>query len=193
MTAQALGLAALGFSSVYREGFETVLFLQALTLEAGVLAVLPGVALGLAATFAVGGLTILLERKLPHRKMLIATGRPHDLGARDPRRDHGPDTPGRRLAARDADRRRTPAVLGRDLARHRPHLAGRPRGRSALHRLRGGQLPRRGARARTASAKSAHLCRGHHSLTTAAGEAARSERIHHVCRLALAAGCAASC
>ena len=30
--------------------------------------------LGLAATFAVGALTILLERKLPHRKMLIATG-----------------------------------------------------------------------------------------------------------------------
>jgi high-affinity iron transporter len=72
--AQALGLALLGFSSVYREGFETVLFLQAVTLEAGVLAVLPGVLLGLAATFAVGALTILLERKLLHRKMLIATG-----------------------------------------------------------------------------------------------------------------------
>ena len=74
ITAQTLGLAALGFSSVYREGFETVLFLQALTLEAGMLAVLPGVLLGLAATLAVGGLTILLERKLPHRKMLIVTG-----------------------------------------------------------------------------------------------------------------------
>ena len=35
VAAQTLGLAALGFSSVYREGFETVLFLQALTLEAG--------------------------------------------------------------------------------------------------------------------------------------------------------------
>ena len=74
LSAQVLGLAALGFSSVYREGFETVLFLQALTLEAGILAVLPGVMLGLAATLAVGGLTIMLERKLPHRKMLIATG-----------------------------------------------------------------------------------------------------------------------
>ncbi len=74
ISAQVLGLAALGFSSVYREGFETVLFLQALTLEAGIVAVLPGVMLGLAATLAVGGLTILLERKLPHRKMLIATG-----------------------------------------------------------------------------------------------------------------------
>ena len=74
ISAQVLGLALLGFSSVYREGFETVLFLQALTLEAGILAVLPGVMLGLAATLAVGGLTIVLERKLPHRKMLIATG-----------------------------------------------------------------------------------------------------------------------
>ena len=74
LTAQAVGLAALGFSSVYREGFETVLFLQAVTLEAGALAVLPGIVLGLAATLAVGGLTILLERKLPHRKMLIVTG-----------------------------------------------------------------------------------------------------------------------
>ena len=74
ISAQVLGLALLGFSSVYREGFETVLFLQALTLEAGILAVLPGVMLGLAATLAVGALTIMLERKLPHRKMLIATG-----------------------------------------------------------------------------------------------------------------------
>ena len=34
----------------------------------------PASSLGLAATFAVGAVTILLERKLPHRKMLIVTG-----------------------------------------------------------------------------------------------------------------------
>ena len=34
--AQVIGLAMLGFTSVYREGFETVLFLQAIVLEAGV-------------------------------------------------------------------------------------------------------------------------------------------------------------
>jgi high-affinity iron transporter len=73
-TAQVIGLAALGFSSVYREGFETVLFLQALVLEAGVPTVLAGVAIGLAATLAVGVLTIKLQRKLPHKKMLIGTG-----------------------------------------------------------------------------------------------------------------------
>ncbi len=72
--AQLIGLAMLGFSSVYREGFETVLFLQAIVLEAGAGSVLVGVAIGLAATLAVGLLTIRLQRKLPHKKMLIATG-----------------------------------------------------------------------------------------------------------------------
>jgi high-affinity iron transporter len=72
--AQTIGLAALGFSSVYREGFETTLFLQALVLEAGAGRVFVGVAIGLAATAAIGLLTIVLQRKLPHKKMLIATG-----------------------------------------------------------------------------------------------------------------------
>jgi high-affinity iron transporter len=72
--AQAAGLVALGFSSVYREGFETVLFLQALTLEAGAFTVLQGVALGFAGVLAVFFLVVGLERKLPHKKMLIATG-----------------------------------------------------------------------------------------------------------------------
>jgi high-affinity iron transporter len=72
--AQLIGLAMLGFSSVYREGFESVLFLQAIVLEAGAGTVLAGVAIGLAATVAVGFLTIRLQRKLPHKKMLMATG-----------------------------------------------------------------------------------------------------------------------
>jgi high-affinity iron transporter len=74
LSAQALGLVALGFSSVYREGFETVLFLQALTLEAGAWTVLQGVALGFAGVVGVLFLVIALERRLPHKKMLIATG-----------------------------------------------------------------------------------------------------------------------
>jgi high-affinity iron transporter len=72
--AQLVGLAMLGFSSVYREGFETVLFLQAIVLEAGAGTVLLGVLIGLAATLAVGVLTIRLQRKLPHKRMLMATG-----------------------------------------------------------------------------------------------------------------------
>jgi hypothetical protein len=43
---QVLGLVALGFSSVYREGFEVVLFLQNLQLQAGTPTVLEGVAIG---------------------------------------------------------------------------------------------------------------------------------------------------
>jgi high-affinity iron transporter len=64
----------LGFSSVYREGFETVLFLQALTLEAGAWTVLQGVLLGFAGVLGVFALVVSLERRLPHKKMLIATG-----------------------------------------------------------------------------------------------------------------------
>lgn len=72
--AQVVGLVLLGFTSVYREGFETTLFVQALTLEAGAPTVLEGIAIGLAATLAVGVIVVALQRKLPHKKMLIATG-----------------------------------------------------------------------------------------------------------------------
>jgi high-affinity iron transporter len=72
--ATIFGLYMLGFSSVFREGFETVLFLQALQLSAGTGVVLAGVGLGLALTAAVGAATFALERRLPYRKMLIVTG-----------------------------------------------------------------------------------------------------------------------
>ncbi|MCE7986809.1 MAG: iron permease [Caldilinea sp. CFX5] len=71
---QFIGLLVLGFSSVYREGFETVLFLQALVLDAGSTIVLTGVAIGLAATVLVGWLVFGLQARLPHKKMLIVTG-----------------------------------------------------------------------------------------------------------------------
>ncbi len=71
---QALGFALLGFTSVFREGAETVLFLQALVLDAGTLIVVQGVMLGLLATAIVGVLTLVLQQKLPHKKMLIVTG-----------------------------------------------------------------------------------------------------------------------
>ena len=68
------GLYMLGFSSVLREGFETVLFLQALQLSSGTGAVLAGVSLLGSATAAVGALTFALERRLPYKRMLIVTG-----------------------------------------------------------------------------------------------------------------------
>jgi high-affinity iron transporter len=72
--AAAVGLVALGFTSVYREGFEVVLFLQNLELQAGSETVLEGVALGLAATAVVGALTFWLHHRLPYRRMLVLTG-----------------------------------------------------------------------------------------------------------------------
>jgi high-affinity iron transporter len=69
-----LGLALLGFTAVYREGFEVVLFLQNLRLQAGSVTVLEGVGLGFALTVAVGVATFALQRRLPYRRMLVATG-----------------------------------------------------------------------------------------------------------------------
>jgi high-affinity iron transporter len=69
-----LGLVLLGFTSVYREGFEVVLFLQSLQLRDGTPAVLEGVAFGLVATAAVGAITFWLHHRLPYKKMLVLTG-----------------------------------------------------------------------------------------------------------------------
>jgi high-affinity iron transporter len=74
ISAQVLGFVLLGFSTIYREGFETVLFLQALELNSGLAVVVEGVALGGIAVAAVAIATFKLERKLPYRKMLIVTG-----------------------------------------------------------------------------------------------------------------------
>jgi high-affinity iron transporter len=68
------GLALLGFTSVYREGFEVVLFLQNLRLRYGSLMVLEGVALGLVFVAIIGYATFKLQARLPYKKMLVATG-----------------------------------------------------------------------------------------------------------------------
>jgi high-affinity iron transporter len=72
--AVTIGLIALGFTTVYREGFEVVLFLQNLELQSGSATVLEGVAIGLAGTAAVGILAFWLHRKLPYKRMLVVTG-----------------------------------------------------------------------------------------------------------------------
>ncbi len=69
-----LGLGLLGFTAVYREGFEIVLFLQSLRLQAGSGVVLQGVAIGLGFTAAVAILTFMANRKLPYKRMLVLTG-----------------------------------------------------------------------------------------------------------------------
>jgi high-affinity iron transporter len=72
--AATAGLVLLGFTAVYREGFETVLFLQNLELKSGSGTVLEGIGIGLAATTVVGVFTFWLNTKLPYKKMLIMTG-----------------------------------------------------------------------------------------------------------------------
>jgi high-affinity iron transporter len=68
------GLCLLGFSSVYREGFEIVLFLQSYRMRLGSDAVFQGVTFGLFLTMCVAALTFVAHRRLPYRKMLVLTG-----------------------------------------------------------------------------------------------------------------------
>jgi high-affinity iron transporter len=68
------GLALLGFASLYREGFEVVLFLQSYYLKLGGRVVAVGALLGLILTGMVAVLTFVANRRLPYRKMLVATG-----------------------------------------------------------------------------------------------------------------------
>src|SRR6266567_1488402 len=67
------GLILLGFTSLYREGFEVVLFLQSYNLRLGGV-VLKGALLGMVLTGMVAVLTFVLQQRLPYRKMLITTG-----------------------------------------------------------------------------------------------------------------------
>ena len=68
------GLILLGFTSLYREGFEVVLFLQSYNLRLGGGVVLKGALLGLALSAVVAVLTFVLQQRLPYRKMLVTTG-----------------------------------------------------------------------------------------------------------------------
>jgi high-affinity iron transporter len=68
------GLALLGFTSVYREGFEIVIFLQNLRELYGSSVVLEGVAIGALFTAAAGVLTFGLHQRLPYKRLLVITG-----------------------------------------------------------------------------------------------------------------------
>ena len=69
-----LGLGLLGFASVYREGFEVVLFLQGYNLQMGGNIVLGGTIIGLVLSGIVAVLTFVAQKRLPYRKMLVLTG-----------------------------------------------------------------------------------------------------------------------
>ncbi|MGC4081007.1 MAG: FTR1 family protein [Vicinamibacterales bacterium] len=66
--------ALLGFTAVYREGFEIVLFLQSFRLKLGTGLVMQGMSAGLFFTAIIGALTFVAHRRLPFRQLLVATG-----------------------------------------------------------------------------------------------------------------------
>jgi len=70
----AFGLAALGFTVVYREGFETVLFYQALLFDADPAWVLGGFLVGLSIILAVAYAILHLGQRLPLKPFFTVTG-----------------------------------------------------------------------------------------------------------------------
>ena len=71
---ESMALVGVGFMTIFREGFETTLFMQSLILEAGMRPVLLGLALGGVFIGAVGFAVFSIGAKLPYRKMLVVTG-----------------------------------------------------------------------------------------------------------------------
>jgi high-affinity iron transporter len=68
------GLGLLGFASLYREGFEVVLFLQSYYLKMGGAIVLGGALVGILLSGLVAVLTFVVHSRLPYRKLLVSTG-----------------------------------------------------------------------------------------------------------------------
>ena len=68
------GLILLGFTSVYREGFEVDIFLQNIRIQVGTAHVVLGTAFALILILITGYFTFIAHKKLPHKKMLVLTG-----------------------------------------------------------------------------------------------------------------------
>jgi len=68
------GLGLLGFASLYREGFEVVLFLQGYYLKMGGAIVFGGALLGILLSGLMAVLTFVAHQRLPYRKLLVSTG-----------------------------------------------------------------------------------------------------------------------
>jgi high-affinity iron transporter len=67
-------LVMVGFLTIYREGFETTLFLQSLILESGMKWVLIGIGAGAVMVAGAGVLIFVIGARLPYRKLLVFTG-----------------------------------------------------------------------------------------------------------------------
>jgi high-affinity iron transporter len=71
---EIFALLGVGFLTVYREGFETTIFMQSLILEGSTTSVLLGAAAGFLFIGVIGTLIIFFGAKLPYRKLLVMTG-----------------------------------------------------------------------------------------------------------------------
>ena len=71
---EIFALLGVGFLTVYREGFETTIFMQSLVLEGKSGPVLLGVAAGFLFIGTIGMLIMVFGAKLPYRKLLVVTG-----------------------------------------------------------------------------------------------------------------------
>ncbi len=71
---EIFALLGVGFLTVYREGFETTIFMQSLLLEGDTGAVLLGVLAGFLFIGAIGTLIVIFGAKLPYRRLLVITG-----------------------------------------------------------------------------------------------------------------------
>ncbi|HVE16887.1 MAG TPA: FTR1 family protein, partial [Chthoniobacterales bacterium] len=71
---ESLAMCGVGFLTIYREGFETTLFMQSLILEGGFTASLIGLFAGLAVIGMAGWAIFTWGMKLPYRKLLVWTG-----------------------------------------------------------------------------------------------------------------------
>jgi high-affinity iron transporter len=71
---ESFAMCGVGFLTIYREGFETTLFMQSLILEGGFAASLTGLFAGLAVIGLAGWAIFKWGMKLPYRKLLVWTG-----------------------------------------------------------------------------------------------------------------------
>jgi high-affinity iron transporter len=68
------GLVLLGFASLYREGFEVVLFLQSYRLQLGGTVVFYGALLGILFSGLLAFLSFVGNQRVPYKRMLVLTG-----------------------------------------------------------------------------------------------------------------------
>ena len=66
-----MALVGVGFMTIFREGFETTMFMQSLILEAGMPSVLIGLGTGAGLIAAMGFTVFLIGAKLSYPRMLI--------------------------------------------------------------------------------------------------------------------------